>query len=167
MFCTVLHTLNSPQNVGMIVRSHVAFGGDRIVMLGHGQPWRFGKSTQAFSRKLERLCQIVYLGDDETFFAWCAREGWSPVALEIATSPTYLDGFVFPERTALVVGNEAEGLSPVFLSRCVGVVTVPQFGAVGSLNVAVAASLAMYERNRGRWPRCEVVGCKFAGEHTT
>jgi 23S rRNA (guanosine2251-2'-O)-methyltransferase len=57
MFCTVLHTLQSPQNVGMIVRSHVALGGDRVVLLGHEQPSKFGKSRQAFSRRLEQLVE--------------------------------------------------------------------------------------------------------------
>ncbi|MDH5764240.1 MAG: TrmH family RNA methyltransferase [Nitrospinota bacterium] len=34
MFLTVLHQLKSPENVGMIVRSHVAFGGDKVILSG-------------------------------------------------------------------------------------------------------------------------------------
>src|SRR5678816_1970618 len=136
MFCTVLHTLQSPQNVGMIVRSHVAFGGDRIVMLGNEQPWKFGKATQAFSRRLEKLCEFVHLPSDDQFFEWCEQERLTVVALEISSPPTYLGEFVFPERVALVVGRESTGLPADFLARCTHVVTVPQFGAVGSLNVA-------------------------------
>jgi tRNA G18 (ribose-2'-O)-methylase SpoU len=158
MFCTVLHTLQSPQNVGMIVRSHVALGGDRVIVLGHEQPWRFGKGTRAFSRRLEALCEFVHLRTDDEFFAWCTREGLAPVALEIQAPPHYLDEFAFPERVALVVGRESSGLAPGFLARCAHVVTVPQFGPVGSLNVAVAASVAMYELQRGRRPVAAITG---------
>jgi 23S rRNA (guanosine2251-2'-O)-methyltransferase len=164
MFSTVLHTLQSPQNVGMIVRSHVAFGGDRIVMIGNEQPWRFGKGTQAFSRKLEGRCEFVYLRSEDEFFAWCEAGSWASVALEIASPPRYLDDFAFSARVALVVGNERSGLSSAFLARCTQVVTVPQFGAVGSMNVAVASSIAMYEMNRGRRPVAAVAGSKYAGE---
>lgn len=61
MFVTALHQLNSPQNVGMIVRSHVAFGGDKLIFIGQELPWKFKKSTQAFSRQLEKKCEILYL----------------------------------------------------------------------------------------------------------
>ena len=164
MFDTVLRTLRSPQNVGMIVRSHVALGGRRIVMLGYERPWRFGPGTQAFSRRLEGACEFVYLADDDAFFRWCVAEVVSPVAVEITAPPALLDEFRFPLSPALAVGNERDGLPAEFLARCAGVTTVPQFGPVGSLNVAVACSLAMYEVCRGQRPVWPVTGGKFGGE---
>jgi tRNA(Leu) C34 or U34 (ribose-2'-O)-methylase TrmL len=41
MFCTALYHLKSPQNVGMIVRAHVAFGGQELLFIGRDRPWRF------------------------------------------------------------------------------------------------------------------------------
>jgi tRNA G18 (ribose-2'-O)-methylase SpoU len=161
VFCTVLRALQSPQNVGMIVRSHVAFGGERIVMVGYEQPWRFGKGSQAFSRRLEQLAEFVYLPDDDAFFAWSAQEAVAPVALEIAAPPVYLDEAHFPGRVALVVGRESSGLPPDFTARCAQTLTIPQFGAVASLNVAVAARLAMYELNRGRRPVAPLQGSGY------
>lgn len=162
IFCTVLHTLQSPQNVGMIVRSHVAFGGDRVVLLGQDQPWKFGKGTQAFSRRLEKTCDFVHLPTEDGFFAWCQQERFTPVALEIGTPPTFLDDFVFPERVALVAGRESSGLPASFVQRCSHVVTVPQFGPVASLNVAVACSIAMYEMRRGSGSGAEITGHGYA-----
>jgi 23S rRNA (guanosine2251-2'-O)-methyltransferase len=49
MFCTVLNRLKSPTNVGMIVRSHVAFGGQQVVFIGDDKPWEFRKGSQSFS----------------------------------------------------------------------------------------------------------------------
>lgn len=149
MFATVAHNLTSPENTGMMLRAHVAFGGERFVMVGP-EPWRFKKRTQAFSRRLERICSIVYLPDDDSLFQWCQVERFVPVAIEIAEAPILLPSFRFPERPAIIVGHEGKGLSDEFLRRCSHVVTIPQFGPVDCLNVAVSCSIAMYELNRNR-----------------
>jgi 23S rRNA (guanosine2251-2'-O)-methyltransferase len=149
MFATVLHNLKSPENTGLIVRTHVAFGGDKLVMIGP-DPWRFKKSTQAFSRRLEQITDIVHLKDDDSFFHWCSQEGFTPVAVEISENSRYLPSFAFPSRPAIIVGHEGIGLPADFLARCSAVVTIPQFGPVECLNVAISCCLAIYEFNRNR-----------------
>ena len=161
MFTTVVHNLTSPENTGMILRTHVAFGGERFVMVGP-EPWRFKKRTQAFSRRLEKVCRIVYLPDDDALFDWCRAERFVPVAIEIAEAPVLLPSFRFPERPAIIVGHEGKGLSSEFLQRCAHVVTIPQFGPVGCLNVAVSCSIAIYELNRSRPLERAVDGHVFA-----
>jgi tRNA G18 (ribose-2'-O)-methylase SpoU len=113
MFATILHHLNSPVNVGTIVRSHVAFGGAELVFVGLDKPWRFKKNTQAFSRRLEKLCEITYLPNDEALFTWCAEHDYSPIAIEISPTAKLLSDFIFPDRPALVVGHEGRGLSEI------------------------------------------------------
>jgi 23S rRNA (guanosine2251-2'-O)-methyltransferase len=144
----------------MIVRSHVAFGGGKVAFVGHERPWQFKKSSQAFSRKLERLCDISFLRDDDEFFAWCRHNYLSSVAIEIFPSACDLRTFRFPERTALIVGNEATGLPPDFMARCDATVRIPQFGQTECLNVAVSASVAMYELSRTSLYQYEVLGTK-------
>ena len=148
MFCTVLHTLKSPQNVGTIVRSHVAFGGGPVVFVGQELPWQFRKGTQAFSRKLEKQAELVFLADDDLFFKWCADNNYTPVAIEISHNSVMLPNFRFPDFPAIVVGNEATGLPDSFVDRCAHVVTIPQYGPAECLNVGVSASIAIYEANR-------------------
>ncbi len=161
MFCTVLHSLKSPQNVGTIVRSHVAFGGGPVIFVGQRKPWDFRKGTQAFSRKLERLAELVFLADDDSFFSWCSVHSYSPVAIEITAIAVQLPGFAFPARPAIVVGGEAAGLSSAFLTRCEHIVAIPQFGPAEYLNVGVSCSIALYELNRQRSDRNAVVGHKY------
>ena len=144
----------------MIVRAHVAFGGEKLVIVGL-EPWRFKKRTQSFSRKLEALCEIVHMPDDDSLFAWFAEEGYTPVAIEISEHPTYLPGFAFPERPALIVGNEGAGLPPETLQRCPHTVTIPQFGPVACLNVAMSCGIAMYELSRQRPVQRDITGHKF------
>lgn len=167
MYCTVLHKLKSPENVGMIIRSHVAFGGDKVVLVGHELPWRFKKSTQAFSRKLEKICELIYLREDDDFFLWCQDNGLSSVAIEISPNASDLREFVFPQRTALIVGNEASGIPAEFLARCNSVVKIPQFGQTECLNVAISASVAMYELNRTNIRASNVSGSKYLVENAS
>jgi tRNA G18 (ribose-2'-O)-methylase SpoU len=144
VFWTVLHNLKSPENVGILVRTHVAFGGAEIVIVGP-EPWRLKRRAQAFSRHLEQLCQFVHCTDDDAFFGWCTAVHAQPVAVEIAAPPRFLAQYTFGPRTAIVVGNEGGGLPPTFLQRCAAVLTIPQYGPVACLNTAVAGCLAMYE----------------------
>ncbi len=109
MFVTALHQLNSPQNVAMIVRSHVAFGGNKLVFIGQELPWKFKKGTQGFSRKLEKKCEIIYLNTMGDFISWCKNSVIIPLAIEISSSSKPLPNFQFPERTALLFGNEGNG----------------------------------------------------------
>lgn len=148
MFCTVLHSLQSPTNVGIVVRTHVAFGGAELVFVGHPEPWSFEKPSQDFSRKLERLCKLVFLSREEDYLHWAADHGYQTVALEIRPSTPPVQGFGWPRRTALVLGNESRGLPSTFLAACHSAVHIPHHGPVGSLNVATAAAIAMHELRR-------------------
>jgi tRNA (guanosine-2'-O-)-methyltransferase len=53
----------------------------------------------------------------------------------------------------LAVGHEDRGLSAACLQSCDAVVYLPQLGRVGSLNVATAAAIALYEVRRQEWAR--------------
>jgi len=146
----------------MIVRTHVAFGGGPIVFVGHDQPWDFKKKSQAFSRRLEKLRELVLLRSDDELFQWCEDKAFQPVAIEIARDANMLPGHAFPARSALIVGNERDGLSTAVLNRCSQVVTVPQFGEVECLNVAMACGIVIYEFSKGRSDLSSVDGAKFA-----
>ena len=161
MFATVLNELNSPQNVGSIVRTHVAMGGGPLLMIGHDRPWRFRKGTQAFSRKLEKQCEITYLAGEEAFLEWCSDHHWNPVGVEIYPRATSLGDMVWPERPALVFGNERIGLSDRFLGACSKVARIPQFGPVGSLNVAIAHGMVTYELQRYHGVPLTATGRKY------
>ncbi len=160
-FCTILNSLKSPQNVGVIVRSHVAHGGNDLIFTGQDLPWRFKKGTQAFSRKLEKICEIKHIPDPTKALTWCKANKYSTVAIEIMEDPVFLDEFVFPSRTAIIVGNEGTGLESNFLNACDHIVTIRQIGIVGSLNVAVSASIAMYEFCRHSIETNQIIGNKY------
>lgn len=163
-FCTILNALKSPQNVGMIIRSHVAHGGSELIFTGLDHPWSFKKGTQAFSRKLENQCRMLHIPDPYEALKWCRENNYTSIALEIAENSIFLDEFSFPDSSAIIVGNEEHGLDVKFLERCDHIVTIKQVGNVGSLNVAVSASTAMYEFNRGAVGLNKIVGAEYQME---
>ena len=55
---------------------------------------------------------------------------------------------------ALVLGSEGKGVRRLVREGCDGSVAIPMLGAIGSLNVSVAAAVLLYEAGRQRgWPR--------------
>lgn len=160
-FCIVLHELQSPQNVGTIVRSLAAFGGDKVIITGNELPWRFKKGSQAFSRKLEKLVKIDHSPSIKKTVSSLRDEGYEIIAIEIKEQPKFINQFSFNKPSAFIFGNEGKGLSLDIQKSCDHVLTIPQFTDVGSLNVGVAASIVMYERMRKQSQPNVIKGSKF------
>ena len=72
-------------------------------------------------------------------------EGYQLVGLEQTTNSQCLFSFSFPRRTALVVGNERQGLDEDTLQLLDHVVEIPVYGRPFSYNVGTATAMALYE----------------------
>lgn len=73
------------------------------------------------------------------------HDGYRVVGLEQTTGSRSLFDFQFPEKTALLLGHERQGIPPAELARTDDVVEIPVFGQPASYNVATAATLAAWE----------------------
>lgn len=71
--------------------------------------------------------------------------GYQLVGLEQTTNSTLLSEFRFVKRTALVIGNERQGLTEDALALLDAVVEIPVYGLPFSYNVANATAMALYE----------------------
>ena len=76
------------------------------------------------------------------------QHGVQIIALETAVGAMPYDEFAYHAPTALVLGNEALGVSEPALGMCDAIVDVPVYGFKNSLNVAAAAAVALYEAAR-------------------
>lgn len=75
------------------------------------------------------------------------KAGYQVFALEQARGSISLENFV-PEannRYALVIGNEVKGVNQEVVNLCTGCIEIPQFGTKHSLNVSVAAGIAIWQ----------------------
>ncbi len=53
--------------------------------------------------------------------------------------------FDFSGATAIVIGNEGKGIGRLVAKKCDGIVSLPMYGKINSLNASVAAGVLMYE----------------------
>lgn len=80
--------------------------------------------------------------------------GYKVYALEQARGSLSLETIELrPEqRVALVLGNEVRGVAQEVVDVCTGCIEIPQFGTKHSLNVSVAAGMAIWQLVRGLLP---------------
>lgn len=142
-FVLILPNIRSGHNVGAMFRTADGAGADKLYLCGytphppHTQvdkvslgaekwvPWEYAKQAGRLIKKLKAEgCQIVAL--EETPKSGTIYK-WSPK---------------FP--LALIVGNEKTGVSKSLLKLCDKAVHLPMKGKKNSLNVSVAAGIAMY-----------------------
>ncbi len=146
----LLDGVQSPFNVGSIVRTAAAYRVEHLYLAGP-TPSPTGAKSAKVSLGTERYLSwsVFERGADA---ADAAREdGFTVVGLELADAAVPLHQMTAGPDVCLAVGNEDHGLSPATLAACDAVAFLPLMGRVGSLNVATAAAIALYELRRQGW----------------
>lgn len=145
---TVLAEVRDPGNAGTLVRSAVAAGAQAVVF-GDGAVDPFGGKTIRSAVGATFRTQIVRGVSTEELLAELHERDFLLIAADAGSSkaPEQVD---FTTRVALVLGNEAHGLSSALASVVHVAVAIPMPGPVESLNVAVAGSILLFEIARQR-----------------
>ena len=136
----LLDSVAQPFNVGSIVRSAAAFGAEHLWLCGNTAPLSAPGAVKT-ALGTQRLVEATV--EPNPVAAAKAAAG----AVPLHEAP--LDGDV-----CLAVGNEDHGCTAALLAVADAVTYIPQPGRVGSLNVAVAAAVAMAEARRRAWTAC-------------
>jgi 23S rRNA (guanosine2251-2'-O)-methyltransferase len=139
----IAHNIRSVYNVGSFFRTCDAAGVEELVLGGyspdpsnpkmhktalgaeHSVKWRKINHTW---REIEKL----------------KKEGYQIVALELSKKSKNIFKFTPHFPCALIVGNEKTGLSNEIMKRSDTVIKIPMNGQKESLNVSVAAGIAIY-----------------------
>jgi len=145
----LLESVQSPYNVGSIVRTAAALGAQNLYLVGSAAL----RSPNAQKTAMGTDRYLTYRDYDNvgTAVAAARRDGYQVIGLELADEATPLHELDLDRDVCLALGHEDRGLSATALGLCDTVGYVPQLGKVGSLNVAVAAAIACYEARRQSW----------------
>lgn len=148
----VLEGVNNPDNLGGIVRSAAAFGVDLVVLgPGTGDPLYRKAIRTSMGATLEVPC--VNAGRWPAALQMMRDSGLRTLALTPAGHAAALDQATVDARGfALVAGAEGTGLSADALAASDREVRIPMSGAIDSLNVTTAVSIALYHFRRGSLP---------------
>ena len=138
---SLLVATQQPENVGALVRSAEALGGDEVVLLAGAASAFHPRALRASSNAAFRV--PIVQGPHMTALDAGVGEVW---ALDPQGMP--LDGLELPARLGLLVGREGQGVAeaPASVRR----VAIPMAGRAESLNAAVAGAIAMFEVMRRR-----------------
>jgi tRNA G18 (ribose-2'-O)-methylase SpoU len=140
----VLEGVNNPDNVGGIFRSAAAFGVDAVV-LGPGCSDPLYRKSVRTSMAATLAVPSAAAGDWPAAVRVLREHGLRVLALTPASNATSLDALPRDlDRVALLVGTEGDGLTQEALDAADDRVRIPMRGSADSLNVTVAASIALY-----------------------
>ncbi len=147
----LLDGVQTPFNVGAIVRTAAAFRVEHIWLAGNAHVTPDHPKSRKVSLGTERLVSWTDAGEVAFAVREAKAEGFAIVGIELASSAVPLASVVIGDAVCLVLGHEDRGLSSAALALCDAVAFIPTPGKVGSLNVATAAGVALYEARRREW----------------
>ncbi len=139
----VLDGVTNPSNVGMILRTATAAGLAGVVLPRVGSPGVDPLVVKA-SAGVAYRAPILRCRTAADGVRTLRQAGWRVVGLD-GGAPDDLYRTKLPAATALVLGNETEGVSQEVADLVDTWVSVPMAGGVESLNVSSAAAVVCFE----------------------
>jgi tRNA G18 (ribose-2'-O)-methylase SpoU len=136
--------VQNPENLGAIVRIADVFGVD-VVLAGGDCPDPLARRVLRVSMGTVLRLPVCRVGD----LAHCLEQLRDALGVELVATVTdpdaeRLNRFHRPERLALLLGNEAHGLTDAWVRLCSRRLTIPMRRGAESLNVAVAAGVVLH-----------------------
>ena len=144
----VLDGIEDPHNIGAILRSVDAAGAHGVVRQArHAAPLDgVAMKASAGAAATVRIATVVNIARavEELKDAGVWTVGLA------GDAPERYDTVDLTVPTAIVLGAEGAGLRRLVRERCDRLIAIPMMGAVGSLNVSVAAGVTLFEAVRQR-----------------
>ncbi len=146
----MLDEISSTENIGSIARSAAALGVDSYLLPKQGPHPYNRRALRVSMGHISMLKTHIY---DDIFFTLkeLKKRGYKIFAAEVTSDSTLLMDVKVPKRWVLLMGHEGKGISKEILDVCDEVASIEMQEGVKSFNVAVAASIMMYQfKNRAQ-----------------
>lgn len=139
----VLDRLRSAHNVGNIFRLADAVGASEVICCGYTAAPPHPKLVKT-AMGADKTVPFRSFPTAAEAVAELKREGCRAIAVETVSEAADAWNYEYPEKIALVFGNEALGISEEALALCDGFVSLPMFGTKVSINVGNCAAVVLY-----------------------
>lgn len=139
-----LDGITDPRNLGAIIRSTAAFGGQGVIV---PQRRSVGVTASAWKTSAGAAARVpVAMASNLTQTLKAFKDAGVFVLGLDGDGDVSLPGLHFADRPiVIVVGSEGKGLSRLVTETCDAVVSIPITAATESLNAGIAVSVALYE----------------------
>jgi len=144
----VLDGIEDPHNLGAILRTADAVGAHGVVVQQRRSAARDGAAAKASAGAVAHV-NVAEVVNIARAVEELKEAGVWTVGLA-GDAATLYDAVDFTLPTAIVLGAEGSGLRRLVRERCDRLVSIPMGGHVASLNVSVAAGIALFEVVRQR-----------------
>ncbi len=138
----LLDQIQDPQNLGTLLRTAEAAGVDGIVLPPHRAAGITPAVVNASAGAVEHM-RIAQANLAQAITELKERGVWV-IGLDARPEAKPLFDAEWDGPIALVVGSEGEGLRPLVRKSCDWLCRLPMAGKIGSLNAAIAGSIALY-----------------------
>lgn len=150
----ILHNIRSTHNVGAIFRTAEGFGVSKIILSGytpypaHIGDTRLPHETHKITRQIHKVAlgaeTMVPFEYTPELERWLDANTLPLIALEQAANSIDIGTYDAPDKFALLLGEEVDGIAREYLNRCQTVLEIPMRGQKESFNVSVATGIALY-----------------------
>lgn len=153
----IVHDIRSAHNVGSIMRTADCFGISTIYFSGYTPYPALDNDSRLphLAQKINAQIAKTALGAEKTVpfslhptiqatLSAAKNDGYTIAVLEQDAHSTALSSYTFKEPTAIVVGNELEGVAEWTKRNADVILEISQYGTKESLNVASATAIALF-----------------------
>lgn len=144
-----LDGITDPRNLGAIIRSVAAFGGQGVIV---PQRRSTGVTASAWKTSAGSAARVpvALAANLNATLKDLKKRGCFIVGLDGGGDMQMHDFKLGTEPLVLVVGSEGKGLSRLVQENCDAIASIPISGSTESLNAGIAASVALYEVSKRR-----------------
>lgn len=140
----VLDQIQHPKNLGLLVRTALGAGVHGVVQATRHTASVDASVIRASAGAVFKV-PLVRSSNLSQALKRLKSEGFWLYGLDAHGGENVFE-LPWPDRCAFVVGNESRGLRPMVKKACDAIVRIPMSDELESLNVAVAAGIAMFQR---------------------
>lgn len=146
-FVILLEAVEKPGNLGAILRTADAAGVDAVIIC---EPQTDVYNANVIRASVGTLFTVQTAVCTSTeALNWLAKHNITSFAAELQAAEFY-QNIDFTQPSAIVMGTEADGLSPVWLNNATKRIKIPMRGKIDSLNVSVSTAVLAFEAMRQR-----------------
>lgn len=154
----LVHDIRSCHNVGSLLRTAEGLGVAKVYFSGY-TPYpslpidiRLPHIHQKLTKQIHKTALGAeasqaweYVDSIESLLKRLQSDGYTVVALEQTAGSIRLSDYVAPDKVALLLGREVEGIDENLLKLVDKKLEIPMFGKKESFNVVQAAAMALYQ----------------------